>query len=89
MSEQKLTPWFDAAVPPWEPGVYEMQVGTGRCFAYWNGTRFGYRTFTVRHPTEEDVREAVSDAFLLRNAETCLPETSIWRGLSTPPKESP
>ena len=41
------TPWFDWRVKPVREGVYEVMVPM--CYAYWNGSRWGHLTYSVKH----------------------------------------
>lgn len=83
VKEKDLTPWFPASVKPARKGVYEVDSTSDRAFSYWNGTRFGWRTWMFNHIS---IESAVSDAFCMRHAETCLAERERWRGLNKDPK---
>ncbi len=66
--DEDLTPWFPADVKPVRPGVYEVQMTTGR-FAYFDGQRWGWSFRTKREAdTDRDHRNAAQD--------------KVWRGLN-------
>lgn len=80
------TPWFPPSEPPVHVGPYEVMIDgeqnvMGRTwFAYWNGSRFGYRAFTA------------DEAVAAKSLETCLPPHAHWRGVrrgrGRPPKSA-
>jgi hypothetical protein len=73
-----VTQWFNKDQKPSRVGVYEVDDADCRgesvkWFAYWNGDKFGYRTFDA------------PDALILRKEPTALPRLTQWRGLAVKP----
>lgn len=63
----KKTAWFPATTTPVRKGVYE--VDSPGWFAFWNGTRFGYRCLSPYRARK------------FRNRETQLRPLDRWRGI--------
>lgn len=73
--KENLTPWFPAKVKPIHIGVYEVDMFSGKSiYAYWDGKKFGYRTFGSQQR-----------AFEQRNMATSCPALTTWRGLAEKP----
>lgn len=78
-----LTPWFPADVTPHRRGVYEVKSDEPqRAFAYWNGYRFCWRTWSY---DDCNLNFTVDSAYAARSYETGLPSRIEWRGLSRKP----
>lgn len=70
-----LTPWFPKTVKPTRKGIYELQEADwgSPCFAYWNGSKFGFRS------------SSTSRAYANRDSATCFPALARWRGMAEKP----
>lgn len=81
--QNTVTQWFDPDQPPVHPGPYQVMIDgqpmmQGReWFAYWNGSRFGYRAFSP---------DAAFDA---QDFPTVLPPHTHWRGIPRGPGRPP
>ena len=76
----KLTPWFPAHVKPARVGVYEVDDQDGMIgpwYAYWNGRRFGWRSW-----------KGPQEAYESRFDSIGLDERAIWRGLAEDPAKA-
>lgn len=76
----KLSIWFPHYVLPAHIGVYEVDDCDGLdgpWYAYWDGKKFGYRSWI-----------GPDAAYSMRNDPTSCRETAQWRGLAEPPKKA-
>ena len=73
--QTKVTPWFPANVKPVRKGVYQVNdglVNESVAYAYWNGSKFGYRVY-MGSPLQ---------AYEWADRVTCLSSRAPWRGLA-------
>ncbi len=68
--KEEYTPWYPANISPSVPGVYQVKICGMIGYAYWNGRKFGWRSFDVK------------TAFYDRNRPTNAGDTAVWRGLT-------
>ncbi|VVE85150.1 hypothetical protein [Pandoraea sputorum] len=78
---QKLTDWFPADVKPVHKGVYELgwEDEDGRCFANWDGKKWGFAQWQFFHTSEETCQIAA-------NMPGVFAIQTRWRGLAEEPK---
>lgn len=73
---QKLTDWFTSDVKPVHVGCYEVDDKDdmpGRWYAYWDGSKFCFRSTTP------------NEAFEGKDYPTMLGKLVSWRGLAVEP----
>jgi hypothetical protein len=81
MEKAKLGPWHRAGVKPVHVGVYQVRViyePASGAYAYWNGQRWGLRSW--REGTERTDAEAIQRADADRASFWEAKQVS-WRGL--------
>lgn len=85
LAEPPLTDWFDPDTPPEREGVYETDESDkdGRCFAYWDGEKFGYRCW--EHIVKGGAEAAIQRAHEQSDVSTGFPGLTRWRGLAVQP----
>lgn len=88
-TDDDLTPWFPPDVKPVHEGVYQVNDGyvgvEDRSFAYWDGARFKYRTFSSDPAKNEWCLGAIDRAYAKKHDYTAYPSFAYWRGLNKQP----